>query len=117
MSGHVQLEEFFKEIFVETSSGDVGIQVKGGPQFRVHSTVLSKIPGFMERIRQCPSVPLYISGETMSCKKYFKSKGYKRLADEIEFTQFTTDKMTEMYEIPALGGYTTASKMSGTSCC
>jgi len=48
------LDEFFSEIFVETSSGDIGIQVKNGPQFRVHSNILMRIPGFLDQIRSCP---------------------------------------------------------------
>ena len=39
--------------------------------------------------------------------------GYKRLAEEIPFTQFCQDKMTEPSDVPALGGFTTATKMSG----
>lgn len=36
-------ELLYQECFLETSSGDMGLQVKDGPMFRVHTIVLRKI--------------------------------------------------------------------------
>jgi hypothetical protein len=44
-------EKLFHEVFVETSTGDIGLVIKNGPTFRVHSDVLGRVPGFLEQVR------------------------------------------------------------------
>ena len=83
-------EQFF-EIFVETSSGDIGLQIpEGGPMLRVHSHVLQKTPGFLDSVRKfLEPLPIYVEENNVDARSWFVSKGLTRIAkDDIGFDSF-----------------------------
>ncbi|CAD7958496.1 unnamed protein product [Amoebophrya sp. A120] len=111
------VEKLFGEIFVETSSGDIGLQVKDGPLLRCHTVALGRVPGFLSQLRtKLKPLPLYIEKQPLNTMNWLKRKGLKRIAEQIQFASFAEDRYTEGTDVVTKGGWTTCDTMSGTRC-
>ena len=85
--------ELFNEIFVETSSGDIGLQIpQGGPVLKVHSHVLVKTPGFLDCVRKFLSpLPIYVEPDGgVDIRSWLVEKGLFRIAEgDLSFGSFS----------------------------
>lgn len=120
----------FREIFQETSSGDFGIQVKNGPLFRCHSSILKKAGGFCGKVRQFGQLMQRSADHDhiQSPLEYFKSHGNTRLLKDIQNIRFSepphrsgmnkTSSFSALSlnrEDPLKPGFTTAHFIGGTT--
>lgn len=60
----------FFEIFQDTSTGDIGLQLACGPLFRCHREVLEKCGGLLPRVRGFPTLPIKVGGSKLETDKY-----------------------------------------------
>ncbi|CAD7929706.1 unnamed protein product [Amoebophrya sp. A25] len=103
------LADLFSETFVETSSGDIGLQVRNGPLFRTHSHILSRVPGFLEQVRALKPMPLYVDrGGRMSIRDWMIKKRMPRALEDVKFQSFTEDRYIQPEHVPYENGYSTA---------
>jgi len=117
----------FHEIFQDTSVGDIGIDIAGGPLLRCHSIILQEWEGFLQKVRSLPkvnrSVTDVIPASTV-CDEIKKDPKLMRLKKDTEFSAFSLDTekscLASGYKHPAAKirkpGYTTATNLSGTLC-
>lgn len=118
----------YREIYQETSSGDFGIQVAGGPLLRCHSYILEKSGGFLGKVRQFGKVlPREVDPlEYPDAKEYFKEHGYFHLLADLKAMQFSKPMDRSAMQSPqkrAQGipddpnkpGYSTAHFIGGTT--
>mmetsp|Transcript_9869 Transcript_9869/g.24393 ORF Transcript_9869/g.24393 Transcript_9869/m.24393 type:complete len:647 (+) Transcript_9869:534-2474(+) len=111
------VEKLFGEIFVETSSGDIGLQVKDGPLLRCHSVALGRVPGFLSQLRaKLRPLPLYIEKQPLNTMAWLKKRGHRRIAEQIQFASFAEDRYTGGTDVVLKGGWSTCDPMSGTKC-
>eukprot|EP00933_Yihiella_yeosuensis_P035899 TRINITY_DN29553_c1_g1_i1.p1 TRINITY_DN29553_c1_g1~~TRINITY_DN29553_c1_g1_i1.p1 ORF type:complete len:633 (+),score=94.47 TRINITY_DN29553_c1_g1_i1:66-1901(+) len=124
----------FREIFQETSSGDFGIQIKDGPLFRCHSSILNSAGGFCGKVRQFGKMQQRFADhdEIIGPKEYFKAHGYTRLLEDLQSIRFSMPQhrgklgavggsgliegLTKHREDPMKPGYSTAHFIGGTTC-
>jgi len=118
----------YYEIFHETSNGDFGIQCVEGPLLRCHTHILTKVPGFIGKVRQFGKpLPRTVEDSPVTSKAYFKAHGLTRMFEDATFVQFSqplehsafssaTRKMAAFKEAakdPLKPGYSTATLLSG----
>jgi hypothetical protein len=60
----------FFEIFQDTSTGDIGLQLACGPMFRCHREVLVKCGGLLPRVRCFPNLPIKVGGSKLEIDRY-----------------------------------------------
>eukprot|EP00448_Togula_jolla_P006477 CAMPEP_0170598818 /NCGR_PEP_ID=MMETSP0224-20130122/16454_1 /TAXON_ID=285029 /ORGANISM="Togula jolla, Strain CCCM 725" /LENGTH=597 /DNA_ID=CAMNT_0010923403 /DNA_START=24 /DNA_END=1817 /DNA_ORIENTATION=- len=116
---------FYYEIYQETSTGDFGIEVARGPLFRCHTNILTRVPGFLGKVRECgkPRPRTVEEGSVVEPKEFFKERGYTKLLEDIGFLQFSQpiersafgDPIAKLNKRadPLKPGYTTALPLSG----
>lgn len=118
----------FHEVFQDTSSGDVGIEIAGGPLLRVHSLViLQNCPGFLTKIRneatKLNTSVTEVVPVTSVLEECFKNPKYYRFKKDMDFAIFSQDPECSCLNLPQekatsklkRPGYTTATHMSGST--
>mmetsp|Transcript_11556 Transcript_11556/g.24317 ORF Transcript_11556/g.24317 Transcript_11556/m.24317 type:complete len:603 (-) Transcript_11556:70-1878(-) len=82
--------KLYREIFQETSSGDFGVQVKNGPLFRCHTSILTRSGGgFIGKVRQFGKSMSRFVDSVVGTKEYFKEHKYYRLMEDLTSIQFS----------------------------
>lgn len=120
--------KLYREIYQETSSGDIGIQVPGGPVFRCHSQVLAKAGGLVGKIRQYGrQLPRQVPEDSVRMpKEYFKEQNYTTLLEDLVSIHLSQpieksgmgggmSSFLNQREDPIKPGFTTARFVSGTT--
>merc|ERR1719277_1597678 len=81
----------YYEIFHETSNGDFGIEAVDGPLLRCHTHILTKVPGFIGKVRQMGRpLPRSVPDDgPETSKNYFKENGLTRMFEDATFVQFS----------------------------
>jgi len=122
-------KRLFHEIFHETSSGDFGIQVKNGPLFRCHTSILNAAGGFCGKVRQFGKMQGRSADHDLipQPQDYFKQKGYARLLEDMESVKFSQPKERQsnfskmmsgaanVHEDPMKPGWSSAHFIGGTT--
>jgi hypothetical protein len=81
----------YREIYQETSSGDLGLQVAEGPVFRVHTHVLGRCGGFLGKVRLLgKKLPRQVDEDNVRTPlEYFREKGYATLLQDLVSIQLS----------------------------
>lgn len=108
----------YKEIFHETSSGDFGIEIRGGPLLRCHTDILVRTPGFLGKVRQYGRLLHRTVGEDgpQGTKEYFKENRLSKLQEDANFTQFAQPFVKGVKDSKVdtlMPGYSTRTLLSG----
>jgi len=100
IDGSVKL---YREIYQETSTGDFGIQVTGGPLFRCHTHVLQKTGGFIGKVRQFGKLlPRTVDNDSLvQPRDYFMEQGYTRLLEDLQSIMFSQPIEKSAFQDPA----------------
>ncbi|CAK0794246.1 unnamed protein product [Prorocentrum cordatum] len=120
--------KLYREIYQETSSGDLGIQVRGGPVFRCHSQVLAKTGGLVGKIRQFGrQLPRQVPEDSVRLPlDYFREKNYTTLLEDLVSITLSqpiersalrgaVGSFLNQREDPMKPGFTTSRFVSGTT--
>mmetsp|Transcript_13404 Transcript_13404/g.36058 ORF Transcript_13404/g.36058 Transcript_13404/m.36058 type:complete len:592 (+) Transcript_13404:89-1864(+) len=83
--------DVFYEIFDETSNGDFGIEPTDGPLIRAHTHILTKVPGFIGKVRHFgTALPRTVEDDgPQTSKDYFKKHGLIQMSKDAKFVQFS----------------------------